>query len=233
MNQLKRSAMAVMLAGVLVQPVAVWAADEEDDVSAAESVAVSQSDDPNAPGYEPAYEKAAEKPVPKAEMPVIKVERAAPTPKPEPVAEPKPAEKPVAVPAPVAKAKPAEPAPRDIPMIETQNDVTSSPEVTYVTGGVGDEEREAIEASKGDYNLHITNASTSGEFVGDARVVISRHGANGGTEQMLNIVAGPLLNVKLPSGTYRVTATLGQQVKRQAVAVKKKGAPVVVHLGWK
>ena len=76
------------------------------------------------------------------------------------------------------------------------------------------------------------SASTEGAFVGDAHVVITRkNGA--GTEEMLNVVAGPLLNVKLPEGTYTLDAELGAQKKHQVFTVSKKGNPARIHLGWK
>lgn len=134
--------------------------------------------------------------------------------------------------APAVEAKPAKqakPAPRDIPMIETHNDESSHAGVTYVTGGIGDDEREAIEAAKEDYNLHVTSASNDGAFVGDARVVI----VNKAGEEMLNVVAGPLLYVRLPAGNYVLDASLGEQKKHQSFTVAKKGQPVMIRMGWK
>lgn len=134
------------------------------------------------------------------------------------------------VPAPKTKAKPAAPA-RDIPLIDTQNPVESSPDVNYVTGGIGDDERSSIESAKADYNLHVMSASVGGAFVGDARVIISTKGPE--PKEMLNVVAGPLLYVKLPAGSYVLNASLGEQKKQQLFTVGKQGAAVNVHLGWK
>ncbi|MBX9725909.1 MAG: hypothetical protein K2X09_01480, partial [Rickettsiales bacterium] len=44
---------------------------------------------------------------------------------------------------------------KEIPLIDTRYEGKSSDDVTYVTGGVGNREREAIEGSKADYNVHI------------------------------------------------------------------------------
>jgi hypothetical protein len=143
-----------------------------------------------------------------------------------------------APPAPPAAVKPAkvikvkEPEPREIPLIEPINETQSSPDITYVTGGIGDDERQAIEAAKADYNLHVMSASLKGAFVGDARVIISRKkGAE--SEEMLNVVAGPLLYVRLPAGNYTLDASLGEQKKHQSFTVTKKGAAARIHLGWK
>ncbi len=131
------------------------------------------------------------------------------------------------VPAPHVKAKKIAAA-RDIPMIETQNPVESSPDVNYVTGGIGDDERSSIESAKGDYNLHVMSASINGAFVGDARVVVSTGG-----KEMLNVVAGPLLYAKLPAGNYSLEATLGEQKKHQDFTISEKQNSANVHLAWK
>ena len=69
-------------------------------------------------------------------------------------------------PAKAAKVKEPQPEPRDIPTIDTDNAATSADDVTYVTGGIGEDEKKAIEDAKADYNLYVMSASTSGAFVG-------------------------------------------------------------------
>lgn len=160
----------------------------------------------------------AEKPV-KLEKPVEKPIR---EPKKNPPKDVKPAK-------PVAKA---EPVAEEIPTIETDNEVSKSDDVNYVTGGIGEDEKQAIEAAKGDYNLHVMSASLNGAFVGDARVIIRQKDGKV-LHDMLNVVAGPLLYVKLPPGSYVLEASLGAQTKRQNFSVSKKGAPARIHLGWK
>ncbi len=129
-------------------------------------------------------------------------------------------------------AESEDPEARDIPLIETQNDVYSSADVTYVTGGIGEDERKAIEAGKGDYNLHVMSARANGAFVGDVRVVISRK-KDAVNEEILNLVAGPLLYVRLPTGSYTLEASLGAQKNRQNFSVATKGKPADIHVRWK
>jgi hypothetical protein len=126
------------------------------------------------------------------------------------------------------------PVARDIPLIEGNQESSSHPDVSFVTGGVGEEERVAIEAAKPDYNLHITNTAAHGAFVGEARVVLTRTtGADGAGEEMLSVTSGPLLYVRLPAGSYRLLATLGEQRKEQSFTLQRKGRAVNVQLGWK
>lgn len=78
-------------------------------------------------------------------------------------------------------------------------------DVTFITGGIGDEERMAIEQNKKDYNLYITNASTDGAFAGTSRVVVTN---SSGATVLDTMTAGPLFYAKLPAGSYKVTSTL-------------------------
>lgn len=140
-------------------------------------------------------------------------------------------EKPVAAEKKAKKKIEEEPAPpRDIPIIETQNESFVSPEVSYVTGGIGDEERTAIESAKDQYNLYIMSASIEGQFVGDARIIIRKQNAKE-NPVVLNVVSGPLLYVKLPMGRYSIDGSLGEKTKHFEVTIGKKSGKV--HFAWK
>ena len=130
------------------------------------------------------------------------------------------------------KAKPRTKPAKEIPLIDTEHEGRSSDDVTYVTGGVGKDERAAIEATKSDYNLYVLSARAHGEFVGDTRSTITRTLADE-TEEMLNVESGPLLYVRLPQGNYTLMAQLGEQSKTQKFTVSAKGKPSIIRLSWK
>lgn len=99
--------------------------------------------------------------------------------------------------------------------------------VTYITGGVGDEERAELQQVKGDYNLHIMSASHDGAFVGDTHLTVrSKSG-----EVIFEADAGPLFFAKLPSGVYTIEATHNGSTKKQTVSLKGSKA-AHIHLGW-
>lgn len=101
----------------------------------------------------------------------------------------------------------------------------------FVTGGIGDNERAQMEAVKRNYNLYVTNATTRGEFVGDA--VLTVRGSRG--ETLIQTPIDPLFYAKLPPGTYTVSATTGRsggQTREQRVVIRSGGA-ANVHLSWK
>ncbi len=108
------------------------------------------------------------------------------------------------------------------PFVVAQPGVSSNG-VHYVTGGIGDEERDSIEAVKSEYNLHVLSSNRAGEFNGDTHVTI--RSSKG--EQILSIDAGPLLYVNLPAGTYTVEAASGQEDKTQKVTVGRSKSAAV------
>ncbi len=99
--------------------------------------------------------------------------------------------------------------------------------VTYISGGVGSDERNALQAAKKDYNLHIMNSAASGEFTTDDTLSIT---GNGQTLVTASNV-GPLFYAKLPPGTYTVTATIADRQKQQKITVSA-GKPANVHFVW-
>jgi hypothetical protein len=100
--------------------------------------------------------------------------------------------------------------------------------ITYVNGGVGEEEQAAMKAQRADYNLLLTFATKqSGAYRSDVQLDISD--AKGG-----NLVTaantGPMFFAKLPPGTYRVSAAAeGKTFKR---TVKVGNAPKEIVLHW-
>lgn len=144
---------------------------------------------------------------------------------------PMPAPVPTAPFSPQKPKQPEQPQARDIPLIETMNPASASADVTYITGGVGEDETQALQAVKADYNVYVMSASMNGAFTGDVRVVIFRlKGAE--REEVLNVVAGPLLYVTLPAGNYVLDATLGSAKKSQKITISEKRKTAHVHLGW-
>ncbi|AWV04125.1 carboxypeptidase regulatory-like domain-containing protein [Burkholderia sp. JP2-270] len=74
--------------------------------------------------------------------------------------------------------------------------------VTYVTGGVGAEEVSAFREVASRYNLRMTFASKTGEYLSDVDVEISE-----GVRHVLTVrTTGPFLYVRLPAGRYTVSA---------------------------
>lgn len=106
-------------------------------------------------------------------------------------------------------------------------EVQQQGEISYVTGGIGKDESDALRATQTHYNLRIMNADKSGHFSGDTRVVISdlQHNA------LLDATSGPLFYANLPKGKYIVEGFANEQTKKQVVTIAS-GKPARVRFVW-
>ncbi|SFU98994.1 carboxypeptidase regulatory-like domain-containing protein [Pseudoduganella namucuonensis] len=93
--------------------------------------------------------------------------------------------------------------------------------IPYVTGGVGMEERQAMQSASPDYNLKLTFADRgSGEYRSAVAVDIRdmRSGVQVQADQ-----AGPLFYTQLPAGRYKVTATAAGRQQQKVITVARHG----------
>lgn len=108
-------------------------------------------------------------------------------------------------------------------------EVQHTGKVTFVTGGIGDEERDAMRAVQSNYNLRILSAAgASGEYPGDTHIVISDTKGN----ELVNTDADPLFYAQMPSGHYIVNESSAGQSKKQSVTINA-GKPVSITFRWK
>jgi hypothetical protein len=87
--------------------------------------------------------------------------------------------------------------------------------ITYVSGGFGIDERQAMDAVAKDYNLKLIFAEKgSGAYLADAKVSIV--GMKG--QKILDAVSnGPWFMARLPAGHYTITAAIeGKSLVRKA-----------------
>jgi len=91
--------------------------------------------------------------------------------------------------------------------------------ISYVSGGVGDEEQDALEQAKG-FNLELTMASTSGKYEGATDIKIE----NAQGKPVLAVQTdGPIFLAQLPSGEYVIHATAQGTTTTRKVAVPSSG----------
>lgn len=105
----------------------------------------------------------------------------------------------------------------------------SSGAVSYVSGGVGSEQREALAARRAEFNLFLTFARRgSGEFLADVALRITDRK---GTPVLAVDGVGPQALVKLPPGTYLVNATFDHQDQARSVTIGagQGGRELVFH----
>ncbi|MFC7515026.1 hypothetical protein ACFQUU_08420 [Herbaspirillum sp. GCM10030257] len=97
-------------------------------------------------------------------------------------------------------------------------------DITYLCGGIGEEETNFMKQEAKGYDLMLTFAARDGAYLADVNVTIS--GPNGASLLQARCDS-PILLVDLPkSGSYRVTAdAAGHSLQRQVkVDAKRKGS---------
>ena len=97
----------------------------------------------------------------------------------------------------------------ELPEVQMHDDIT------YVTGGFGQDEACAMKAAAGDYDLMLTFAQRDGSYVADVDVQI----IDSSGRTVLQTVAGPLLLVDLPAGKYRIAAAYNGATRWRTVSV--------------
>ncbi|MBA1381454.1 carboxypeptidase regulatory-like domain-containing protein [Pseudomonas brassicacearum] len=97
--------------------------------------------------------------------------------------------------------------------------------ITYLSGGIGEDEARAIGQAQG-YNLHMTFAiGPENKYVPDVDVTVQN--ASGQTLLTLSD-AGPLVYVQLPPGKYTVAATRNGEERRDTAEVGSGAARKLV-----
>jgi hypothetical protein len=74
----------------------------------------------------------------------------------------------------------------------------------FMSGGVGSAERDAIMERAKSYNLTLTFAARSGQYLSDVQVLITDQR---GKEVVNTTATGPLFFAELPGGRYNITAS--------------------------
>ena len=95
--------------------------------------------------------------------------------------------------------------------------------ICYISGGVGIDARQGLQAVAKDYNLKMVFAAQTGNYLADTHVVIKD--MQGKT--VLNAVSGgPWFYAKLPAGQYTIIATTAGKSEKQKVAINSAGHSV-------
>lgn len=102
-----------------------------------------------------------------------------------------------------------------------------TPSIHYVNGGIGSDEARRIEAQAGDYNLRLVfSEGRTNEFAANVHLRIT--GQDGHPVLALND-AGPLTDVQLPPGRYRVECRFAGQQQQHSVDLRE-GQPTNLYL---
>jgi hypothetical protein len=93
--------------------------------------------------------------------------------------------------------------------------------ITFVSGGAGDEDRDALKQVESQYNLRLLFAARNGDYLADIGVTLAD--AHGNT--VLDTIAdGPIFYAHVPPGHYRLTVSNEGQSQSHDVAIGAGGA---------
>lgn len=92
--------------------------------------------------------------------------------------------------------------------------------VSFVSGGVGQDESTAFERNEGRWPLALRFTGAGGEFLADVHVSVTDAK---GAEVLKTDARGPFMLVKLAPGHYTVQASYSGKVQSRPVTVPAKG----------
>ena len=88
--------------------------------------------------------------------------------------------------------------------------------ISYLSGGIGEEERDALRQMDREYNVKLIFAAKDGVYVSNVNVTIE----DGSGKKVLEAVSdGPWFYAKLPPGKYNVMAQVRGQTHKRVVEV--------------
>jgi hypothetical protein len=103
----------------------------------------------------------------------------------------------------------------------------ANPEIyVLASGGVGDDERLAMESRMGHYSTRMVFSEDNGQYVVPDTLTVTKRG----TEVMHVSSAGPLVYAQMPPGQYVIQATYKGVIRSKTINVTSRASDV--HLTW-
>jgi hypothetical protein len=92
--------------------------------------------------------------------------------------------------------------------------------ISFVSGGAGDEDRAALKAVESQYNLRLLFAARGGDYLAGIGVTL----ADGGGNSVLDTVAdGPIFYAHVPPGRYKLTVSNQGQSQSHDITIGASG----------
>lgn len=98
-----------------------------------------------------------------------------------------------------------------------QEKVMMQHNVSFISGGVGVDSQERLQAREKDFNLKLVFTLVEGNYLADIGVTVKDAAGKTLVEHMAD---GPFFMAKLPAGTYSVTAGNNSQTQTRKVPVR-------------
>jgi len=93
-------------------------------------------------------------------------------------------------------------------------------EVSFVSGGIGADERDALQLMRADYNLHLLfSMRDTGEYLSDIKVIIADATGN---DLLETVAEGPMIFARLKPGRYSISAHRNGHLINKTVNISNK-----------
>jgi hypothetical protein len=102
-------------------------------------------------------------------------------------------------------------------------------EVKVISGAVGLEDRNAMMAEYGQYNLHMAFARNNGEYLAGVKYVIRRPS---GAVVYEGTSDGPFVFAKLPTGSYDVSVDSDGRMQKRRINVGGGNKQPMIYFRW-
>lgn len=101
-----------------------------------------------------------------------------------------------------------------------QNQIMTSGQVAFASGGVGEDSLQRMKALSKDFNLKVIFALKAGNYLADVAVVISDAR---GAKVLETVSEGPWFLAKLPPGKYQFTAAYESESFTRTMTIPATG----------
>lgn len=98
--------------------------------------------------------------------------------------------------------------------------------VSILSGGIGSDDQEEMRRSAKSFNVHVLFATRQGAYLADIPFTVTDQK---GKQVAAAVSEGPWLYLKLPPGTYQITANRHGASQSRQVKVASGAAPVSVN----
>jgi hypothetical protein len=91
--------------------------------------------------------------------------------------------------------------------------------IAWMSGGIGSEARDEMRRAAGDYNVHLMFSGHQGHYLASIPYTVQHQGM----EIHSGVADGPLLYLKLPPGSYVISAELDGERQQKRITVVPGG----------
>lgn len=94
--------------------------------------------------------------------------------------------------------------------------------VAWMSGGIGDEALQEMRKSAASYNVHVLFTDRQGSYLANIPFTVA---GRDGRQIHAGVSDGPLLYLRLPTGSYRVSAEIDRVWQSRSIRVVSNGRP--------